>query len=143
VPGDVALVRQVWGHLVANAVKFTRKCPQARIDIGWLPAVDAEALPGGAGQARGITFFVQDNGVGFNPAYRDQLFGLFQRLHSASEYEGTGLGLALSRQIVLRHGGRIEAEGGLDQGCRVSFTLPWTSSAARCPPPPPGHPPPA
>ena len=117
VQGDVALVRQVWAHLIANAVKFTRKRPLARIEIGWLPAA-IEGPPGG------FTFFVQDDGAGFNPAYRDQLFGLFQRLHSASEYEGTGLGLALARQIVLRHGGHIEAEGALDQGCRVSFTLP-------------------
>ncbi len=114
VQGDATLMRQVWGYLLANAVKFTRKRPLARIDIGWEPAV----------VGTGTTFFVQDNGVGFNPAYGHQLFGLFERLHSAAEYEGTGLGLALVRQIVLRHGGQIEALAALDQGCRVSFTLP-------------------
>lgn len=114
VQGDVTLLRQVWGHLLANALKFTRKRALARIDIGWEPADEGS----------GTRFFVQDNGVGFNPDYTNQLFGLFQRLHSASEYEGTGLGLALARQIVLRHGGAIEAEARPDQGCRVTFTLP-------------------
>ncbi|MDB5850177.1 MAG: hypothetical protein JWP29_3929 [Rhodoferax sp.] len=112
---DAGLMRQVWGHLLANAVKFTRKRPEARIDVGWQPGPDGQSGP---------TFFVQDNGVGFNPAYKHELFGLFQRLHSTSEYEGTGLGLALARQIVQRHGGQIDAEAGLDQGCRVSFSLP-------------------
>ena len=115
VRGDAGLMRQVWGHLLANAVKFTRKRPVARIDVGWEPAADGQTGP---------TFFVQDNGVGFNPAFAHELFGLFQRLHSASEYEGTGLGLALARQIVRRHGGQIAAEAGLDQGCRVAFNLP-------------------
>ncbi|APW40831.1 hypothetical protein RD110_20415 [Rhodoferax koreense] len=114
VQGDAALLREVWGHLLANALKFTRQRAVARIEIGW----------GAAGEGKPVRFFVQDNGVGFNPAYAGQLFGLFQRLHSATEYEGTGLGLALARQIVRRHGGEIEAEARPDQGCRVSFTLP-------------------
>ena len=108
---DANLLRQVWGHLLGNALKFTRKRALARIDIGW------------TAEPAGTVFFVQDNGVGFNPVYGHELFGLFQRLHSAADYEGTGLGLALARQIVRRHGGRIEAEGAVDQGCRVSFTL--------------------
>lgn len=114
---DAGLLRQVWVHLLANAVKFTRTRPVARIDVGWHEAGEAGGAP---------SFFISDNGVGFNPAHADQLFGLFQRLHSATQFEGTGLGLALSRQIVLRHGGHIEAQGVANQGCRVSFALSGT-----------------
>jgi two-component system OmpR family sensor kinase len=118
---DAGLLRQVWGHLLGNALKFTRKRPLARIDVGWNPGSQAEGA--------NPVFFVQDNGVGFNPAYGHELFGLFQRLHSASDYEGTGLGLALAQQIVRRHGGQIEAEGTVDHGCRVSFTLGTAASS--------------
>jgi two-component system OmpR family sensor kinase len=120
VQGDVTLLREMWGHLLSNALKFSRKRPVTRIEVGWnSPAANAnlhtDAHP---------TFYVQDNGAGFNPEFSDQLFGLFQRLHRASEYEGTGLGLALARQIVVLHGGHISAHGALNQGCRISFSLP-------------------
>ncbi|MFZ4285908.1 sensor histidine kinase [Variovorax sp. HJSM1_2] len=126
VQGDVGLLREMWGHLLSNALKFSRKCAVTQIEIGWLPASAQQndtAHPNPAGPD-GPTFYVQDNGAGFNPEFADQLFGLFQRLHRASEYEGTGLGLALARQIVILHGGHISARGALNQGCRISFSLP-------------------
>lgn len=111
--GDATLVRQLLGHLLSNALKFTRPRAQADITIGWQPA-----------DAGWCVLSVRDNGVGFNPRLQDKLFHVFQRLHSANEFEGLGLGLALARKIVERHGGRIEAEGAPDAGCCVRFTLP-------------------
>lgn len=115
--GDAALVRQLLGHLLSNALKFTRPRTSAVIQIGWQP-------PAEDGRC---TLFVQDNGVGFNPQQQSKLFHVFQRLHSASEFEGLGLGLALARKIVERHGGSIRAEGEPDAGCCVRFTLPLAS----------------
>jgi light-regulated signal transduction histidine kinase (bacteriophytochrome) len=112
--GDAALVRQLLGHLLSNALKFTRPRTPAVIQIGWQPpAEDGLCL-----------LFVRDNGVGFNPQQQDKLFHVFQRLHSASEFEGLGLGLALARKIVERHGGRIRAEGAPNAGCCIRFALP-------------------
>ena len=123
---DVVLVRQVWQQLISNAVKFTRAganvrasatpgaiAGAAKIQIGW-------HLPGD-GQCE---MFVKDNGVGFNPKFRAKLFQVFQRLHSASAFEGIGMGLALSRRIVERHGGSIDAKAEVAAGCEVRFTLP-------------------
>ncbi len=128
VQGDVTLLREMWSHLLSNALKFSRKRPVAQIEVGWIPpAANADTATGAASahsSPSGPTFYVQDNGAGFNPEFSDQLFGLFQRLHRASEYEGTGLGLALTRQIVMLHGGSISARGALNQGCRISFSLP-------------------
>lgn len=112
VQGDAALLRQVWEHLVSNALKFTRPRSQAQIILGWESAAD------------GTTFWLRDNGVGFNPAASGTMFDLFQRLHAASAFDGAGVGLALARQIVLRHGGSISAQGEVDGGCTVRFTLP-------------------
>lgn len=112
VQGDAALLRQVWEHLLSNALKFTRPRPQAQIALGW------EQLPDG------ISFWVRDNGVGFNPAASAGMFDLFQRLHAASVFAGAGVGLALARQIVQRHGGNISAQGTVDGGCTLLFTLP-------------------
>ncbi|WP_367847546.1 ATP-binding protein [Rhodoferax sp. WC2427] len=112
VQGDAALLRQVWEYALSNAVKFTRTRPLAQIALGWEPV------------AGGITFWLRDNGVGFNPAASAGMFDLFQRLHAASAFEGAGVGLALARQIVLRHGGSISAQGAVDGGCTLRFTLP-------------------
>ncbi len=111
--GDATLVRQLFGHLLSNALKFTRPRVQATVAVGWQPAEDGWCV-----------LSVRDNGVGFNPAQRGKLFHVFQRLHGAAEFEGLGLGLALARKIVERHGGRIEAEGAPDAGCCIRFTLP-------------------
>jgi light-regulated signal transduction histidine kinase (bacteriophytochrome) len=117
--GDAALVRQIWGQLLSNALKFTRPRSQAVIQVGW-------QLPSGATHC---TLFVRDNGVGFNPKQQDQLFHVFRRLHSANEFEGVGMGLALTRKLVERMDGEVKAEGELDHGCRVSFTLPLAPQA--------------
>jgi light-regulated signal transduction histidine kinase (bacteriophytochrome) len=129
VHGDVTLLREMWSHLLSNALKFSRKRPVTHIEVGWIPPTANTGEPNaathtGSTASVGPTFYVQDNGAGFNPEFSDQLFGLFQRLHRASEYEGTGLGLALARQIVMLHGGSISARGALNQGCRISFSLP-------------------
>lgn len=110
--GDAAMLRQLFVHLLSNALKFTRDRACAEI------AVRAE--PGAEGW---LTCTVEDNGVGFDPVRAHKLFHVFQRLHSASQFEGLGLGLAQARKIVERHGGSIRAEGALDAGCRLSFTL--------------------
>jgi light-regulated signal transduction histidine kinase (bacteriophytochrome) len=112
VQGDPVLIRQLWQQLLSNALKFTRPRAQAQIALGWEP------------QVGGVVFWMRDNGVGFNPAASGSMFDLFQRLHTTSEFEGAGVGLALARQVVLRHGGSIQAEGALDGGCTLRFTLP-------------------
>lgn len=114
VRGDAALLRQLWSHLLANALKFSRSRAVAQVQLGW------QCQPGESH----CTLFVRDNGVGFNPRLADKLFRVFQRLHSASEFDGLGMGLALTRKIVALHGGAIQAEGAPDAGCRISFTLP-------------------
>jgi light-regulated signal transduction histidine kinase (bacteriophytochrome) len=103
--GDANLIRTVFQNLLSNAVKFTGRRDQALIHIGCVPGNDGE-----------MVVFVQDNGAGFDPAYSQKLFGVFQRLHRQDEFEGTGIGLANVQRIVQRHGGRVWAEGRLEQG---------------------------
>jgi PAS domain S-box-containing protein len=109
---DPLLMKQVLANLVSNALKFTRHRESARIEIGSYVEDGAHVV------------FVRDNGVGFDMRHADKLFGVFQRLHRAEEYEGTGLGLALVSRIVVQHGGRIWAESEPGEGACFSFTLP-------------------
>jgi hypothetical protein len=110
--GDPQLLKQVWVNLLANAVKYTRPRDPAKIEIG-AEESDNE-----------IIYYVKDNGVGFNMQYADRLFGVFQRLHTEKDFEGTGVGLANVRRIVQRHGGRTWAEGSEGHGATVYFSLP-------------------
>ena len=110
--GDADLLRQVWHNLIGNAVKFSRKVPAARIEIGH------------AESGEGPAYFVRDNGAGFDERYADKLFGVFERLHSPAEFEGTGIGLAIVKRVVDLHGGRIWAKSTPGQGAIFWFTLP-------------------
>jgi light-regulated signal transduction histidine kinase (bacteriophytochrome) len=118
--GDPAMLRQVWANLIDNAVKYSGKATAPRITIG---AHEDSTL----GEQ---VFFVRDNGVGFDMAYADKLFGVFQRLHGAAEFDGTGIGLANVRRIVERHGGRTWAEAQAGEGASFYFSLPLTLSAS-------------
>lgn len=110
--GDRALLKEVFGNLLANAVKFTRIRPEAVITVS------------GCVEGDETVYSITDNGVGFDMAYAGKLFGVFQRLHTAEEYEGTGVGLAIVQRIIHRHGGRIWAESEEGKGAAFHFTLP-------------------
>jgi len=111
--GDANMLRTVWQNLLGNAVKYTGKCEVARIEVS--------ERQGSRGD---YEFTVADNGAGFDMQYADKLFGVFQRLHRATEFPGNGIGLANVRRIVARHGGRVWAEAGPEQGARFHFSLP-------------------
>lgn len=109
---DAGLMQQVFVNLISNAIKFTRERPKARIEIGY--RMDGTAL----------VCFVKDNGVGFSMKYMNKLFGVFQRLHSAEQFEGTGVGLSIVRRIIERHAGKVWVDGEQDQGATFYFSLP-------------------
>jgi signal transduction histidine kinase len=110
--GDAALVKQAWANLVGNAVKFSGKSEEPVVELsGWENGTE-------------IVYCVKDNGAGFDMRYYDKLFGVFQRLHSMEEFEGTGVGLAIVQRVVTRHGGRVWAEGKVGEGAAFYFSLP-------------------
>ena len=111
VTGDPTLLRQLLENLIANAIKFTRPVAVARIEVG------AEMQDGTP------SFYVRDNGVGFDPNFAGKLFGVFQRLHTHEEFEGTGIGLSIVKRIIEKHGGRVWAESRPDSGVTFHFTL--------------------
>ncbi len=119
--GDAAMLREVWVNLIGNAIKFSRDRPVAHITVAGEPQ-GSEAI-----------YSVQDDGAGFDMAYADKLFGVFQRLHRQDEFEGTGVGLALSQRILHRHQGRIWGEGQPDGGATFHFTLPLHQALAASP----------
>jgi PAS domain S-box-containing protein len=112
IKGDINMIRQVWVNYISNAKKYSRNNKHPRIEIGVL-------TPNGQ-----TTFFIKDNGVGFDEQYKDKLFKVFQRLHSAAEFEGTGVGLALVEKIISKHGGKVWAEGEVGKGAGFYFSLP-------------------
>jgi len=112
VQADPNLLRQVWANLLGNALKYSSKAEQPRIEIS------------GRREGQENFYSVRDNGVGFDMAYADKLFGVFQRLHRADEFSGTGVGLAIVQRVVTRHGGRVWAESQLNRGAVFSFALP-------------------
>ena len=115
--GDPAMLKEVWMNLISNAIKFTRQSNPSEIHVG-SRIEEAAAI-----------YWIQDNGAGFDMAYADKLFGVFQRLHSQEEFEGSGVGLALSQRIIHRHHGRIWGESQLGHGATFSFTLPLQSQS--------------
>ena len=115
---DAPMLKQLFVNLLSNAVKFTRDRAVGHIEIGCTRV---------AGE---VVYFVKDNGAGFDMRYADKLFGVFQRLHRSDEFEGTGVGLAIVRRIVQRHGGRVWADAARDQGATFSFTLEATPGEA-------------
>jgi light-regulated signal transduction histidine kinase (bacteriophytochrome) len=109
---DSSIIRQVWVNLISNALKFSSKKPKSVIEIG------------SKTEGPETIYFVKDNGAGFDMEYSNKLYGVFQRLHRADDFEGTGVGLAIVQRIVSRLGGRVWAEGKIDEGATFYFALP-------------------
>lgn len=109
--GDHAMIRQVWTNLISNAVKYSRKASNPVVEVGTINH-----------EGRAV-YYVKDNGAGFDMKYYDKLFGVFQRLHSAKDFEGIGVGLAIVSRVITRHGGKVWAEGVLGEGATFYFTL--------------------
>jgi light-regulated signal transduction histidine kinase (bacteriophytochrome) len=110
--GDAALLHHVWVNLIGNAVKYSSKIAAPRIEIG------------GSIQGSEAVYFVKDNGAGFDMRYSEKLFQVFQRLHGAEEFPGTGVGLAIVQRVITRHGGRVWGESKPEHGAKFFFTLP-------------------
>jgi light-regulated signal transduction histidine kinase (bacteriophytochrome) len=116
--GDPILIHQVWSNLISNSIKYTLPKKDRKIEIG-------------SYQENGMdVYFVKDNGVGFDGAYTHKLFGVFQRLHNVNEFEGTGVGLAIVKRIINRHGGVVWAEGTINRGATFYFSLPIMKNQA-------------
>jgi signal transduction histidine kinase len=111
VNADAGLLRIALENLLGNAWKFTHRNERARIELGFIPGTITPE------------YYVRDNGAGFDMAYADKLFDAFQRLHRASDFEGTGIGLATVHRVIRRHGGRVRAEGAVGKGATFYFTL--------------------
>lgn len=133
--GDPSSLKQVWINLLSNALKYSSKREPAIIEVGAVAApasgasVDAPPAAGTAASTNyEIAYFVRDNGVGFDMRYAHKLFGVFQRLHRAEDYDGTGVGLAIVHRIIHRHGGRVWAEAAVDRGATFYFTLEGTNT---------------
>ncbi|ELR73924.1 two-component hybrid sensor and regulator [Fulvivirga imtechensis AK7] len=109
--GDKTMIRQLISNLLGNAIKYTGPCKKALIEVG------------GSREGKEYIYYVKDNGVGFDDQYKEKLFGVFQRLHKETEFEGTGIGLAIANKVVRHHGGRIWGESKPDQGATFFFTL--------------------
>lgn len=120
---DEALMRSVLDNLLGNAWKYTSKQPAARIEFGAFPQPATYSSLGGALPSGRLTYFVRDNGPGFAQSEAERIFGVFQRLHTPHEYEGTGVGLAIVQRIIARHGGQVWAESQPDKGATFYFTL--------------------
>jgi PAS domain S-box-containing protein len=115
IQGELAMLRQVWVNLLSNAIKYTKGREVAQIEIG------AE------NGAKEQTYYVQDNGAGFDMRFVGKLFGVFERLHTDQEFPGTGVGLAIVQRVITRHGGRVWAEGKINEGATIYFAMPKTN----------------